>query len=311
MSILGSAQVTSFLAESRPRSAPAVSTRESMTLNQGASCGGNMLVLNGVYSKSAEALKGASALLTSLDKELPEGVVSGGATEQFAVTYQIDLSKVNVSTPNTSSATETSGSETSGTAGLPTQDSSNGKESIPVTGLIKIGAGANATEAVLGFGFNAAMDNKGTTGAIDGNFSISANDALKLLKMSADGKLSFKAPSQEGSNKPINIAAETKSLFEIQAGSKPSLHLSGSYSGNGNISKEGAALSDETHMISADVKVAQSNSSDVKVSYSVTVDGKETTGSVEFVTDAYGQCVVKAPASLPKTETTSLSTAAM
>jgi len=94
----------------------------------------------------------------------------------------------------------------------------------------------------------------------------------------------------------VNLNVTADGLLELQAGTLPSLKLAGNASGNGQVSENGSAnLTDETHSMSAEIKVAQTVKGGIEVNYSVTQDGKSTQGAMTFKTNRYGQCVISNP----------------
>lgn len=302
-SLLSSAAVQDYLRpEPRIQSSP-LKLSKPISLEAGSGCGANLDFLNAVYAKSGEGLRAVAQGVTSFKDELPEGVTKGESTDEFAVTYTMDLSKL-----QSSSST----SPTSDPMPIPTEDSDfpvqgntpsitpppqSQQREIPVTGIAKLGVGASSDTAVVSLGATISSLDPQMPASFNGGFAAAVNDTKKLLKVNSDLTASISGKDESGS--PQNFAASMNGLLEIQAGTKPSLHLKTSVSGTGVLSSSGVEPAKENHSYVADILVSKVDPRNVTVVYSVTGDGKTDGGTLKFASDSYGRCVIEANESAP------------
>lgn len=259
--ILSSARVTSFLTQ--PSDAPKV------TIKDGENCASQLDALNDVYSQGAQALRSAADTLSSLDTaDLPDGVTRQGPDAQFAVSYLFDLTK------------------------LDAQNTERQPEDRRVTGLAKLGAGANSDSAILALAMNVSTQGKQGSGTINAASALAAYHATETLKLSSNGSASGTVVDDNGKGSPVTLSYD--GLLAVQAGAKPSLAIEASAKGTGHVNAEGSIeTSTETHDIAAKVKIEKVSSTDVAVTYNVMADGKTEAGQLTMTTDASGQCVVR------------------
>lgn len=281
-------------------------------LSENSSCDSELRSLDNVYAATASGLTAAATALEQLDaKDLPEGVTRAPANPQFAVSYSIDLSKVNVET--TSPTPDSKESRHLVFMNDHSRDSRHSSGSVSsdvkLTGLAMIGAAANDTMAVLSIGLNAVATKPDSSQAsMKGGFAVSADNRKKLLQLSATADIN--AQEKDESGQVANAHASLSTKLDLQAGAKPSVALT--LDGKSNLQPANGTttqmtLTGEDHSVSAVIKIERLANADVAVNYALTVDAKKTETKVVLTNDASNRCVVKSTTAAPQPTTLKLS----
>ena len=317
---MNSARVNSFLSSSDfPSSGttfPSLSLPRGEDVKEGGDCSSINSLISSVFEGAASGLRYTATSLEQFKGELPAGMTRGAPTEQFAVTYTIDLSQMKVSAsdhPQTKTPIpDDSGPVVSFPDGphalvsIPTRpgpghnggtgdDSNHGTspDAVTTSGLVIIGAGANTDMAVLAMGMDASGSSKSGSGTVRAGFAASANQKDKVLKVNLNGNENM-TQNAEGTNQTQNIHGTQNVDLTLQAGEKPFIDLGVSGTINGQPVEGGTLnLTAEDHTIAATVRVEAAENNGIKVTYSYTEDAKKTDGKLTMVTDENGQCVVK------------------
>jgi hypothetical protein len=264
-------------------------------LSVGADCGSSLNMLNEVYRGSSSVIKGIADELVKIDSsQLPEGVTKGASNDQFAVTLNVDLSKVKNQAQSSDSIPN---NET-----IEPPVSSPG-HSTPVatagnfSGTAVIGAGASEDLAVLALGANGAGSNEQSDLNFDASFSVGVYSKEQKFKLNFGGNSNYTV-KDNGHSQSFNMNGSASAT--LAAGHSPYVLLSLTANGNGIVdpSTRQFKLDDKQHSTVANFKVQKGDNNGVLLTYDVTTDGgRQQSGSVAFVTDEMGRCVVKNPSS--------------
>ena len=231
-----------------------------------------MRLVHTAFLGASNVLRTTANSLDQFKGDLPDGVTRGAPTEQFSVTYSVDLSKMKMSSRN---------------------GSDNNTETVTTSVLALIGAGANADMAVLAMGMDASGSGKLGSGRVRAQFTASANQKDMVLKVNLNGNENITAKT-DGSNQTENVHGTHSVDLMLDAVEKPRIGLGVTGKFNG-LPVEGGTfrLTNEDHTIAAAVKVEAAENNGISATYSYTMDEKKTDGILTMVTDKHGQCVVK------------------
>lgn len=189
-----------------------------------------------------------------------------GPTDQFAVLYTFDLSKVKVST-------EPQQSQPQGT----------------LTGQAKLGAGADADSAVVALGIYANMSDASSSGTLKGEFSAAVNTKQELLKLSTVSTMNMAAQAEDGTSH--SVRGTVNGLVSIQAGAKPSISLNVNGNSNMTLPQEGQTqVSDADHSFDVNLKLVKLSNQEIGIDYTTTVDGKTESGHFNLSNDSGKTC---------------------
>ncbi len=264
-SILNTASVQSFLDNSRQ-------TRISDNMPKAEDCASQLKALDSVYQGAASGLQETASALQQFDGELPEGITRGAANEQFAVSYTLDLGKLSAN----------AAAENAKNPASQQQEPSN------VSGLAQIGAGANATTAVISVGFNATASSKQGNAAGKGGFAASANTEQKLLKLTTNADINATDADKQ------NLRASLNSSFALQAGANPSINVILTAVTNVDASSDEVQISDKDHAVGIKVNMAKAANNEIEITYNLTADEKSQNGKLTLATDPVSKtCEVK------------------
>jgi hypothetical protein len=265
----------------------------------GTDCGSSLNVLQSVYQTTSSTLRSAADALVQLDSSsLPDGVTREPASEQFAVSYAIDLSKM-----QQESSDERSGSLPSGSIPSGLTLSAQPSQSANFSGLARVGAGANADVAIVGLGVNVAVTGERDNANGNGGFLVAAYTKEQKLKFNLNSALNAVVTDNQGQTHSSN--ATIGSNATLIAGSLPSVELSLKGNGNATLAGGDSSVSGDSrptiimdgkdHSIDANFKVEKLSNNDIKFTMAMTADGNTQKQDLILTSDENGNCVVKNP----------------
>lgn len=286
----------------------------SLNLADGQSCQKTIESINSAYRKTAESLRDAADLLTSMadpNQKLPDGLTVSGPTEQYAVIYTADIGKMQRQAESNS------------------QHAANGKSSVDANGTMSIGAGANDSMAVVGLSADVVSTEDGAAMNVKGSFVTAVDSAAKLLKVnfdaSATGQTFIKTKStttthNDGSSeesssddssddatvnsivkadgnvssRKLDVNLSANSLFILKAGDAPEMTLGMLLNSNLTFDEAGRVISsDKVKTVTIKYALNAADKNNILVSYEVAAEGRQEGGKFQLQTDKYGHCTAK------------------
>lgn len=231
-------------------------------ISDGSPCDSGLSKIDEAYLTAATGLRtAADALEQAETSELPKGVKKITAGPQFAVAYSIDLN----------SLTEQQMVEAA-------------VDNAKFSGEAMVGAGANASSAILGTGLAATVEMDGGQFKASGNIEFLANDSERSIATAIVGSANGSIIA-EGSSDRLDMNLSVDAKLSAKGGEEPQVSIQASTKGNANMGGESIDLA-------TNMSFRLFENSAKNLALSMTIDGQST--NVVFEKDARtGYCVVR------------------
>lgn len=249
--------------------------QSGFNLAEGADCSSIAQSIEGTYATTLKGLKASADALVTFDQKLPEYITKLPANERFAVSYQIDLSRI---------AEPAQASQQPGTVAAP-----------KISGNALISAGANdhavgiESSMDVTMQLEASAQNPGIQGRIQAGVAAYADAATQTVKFKSNVVAGGVAVDPEsGERRATNVAATFG--MGVIGGALPAISFDGSASGNLGVDEQGRP---KNANILAQFTMTKRSDSEISLKLHATVDGKPQSAEVILAANKFGRCVVK------------------